>query len=1088
MRTLSSLYIFLVVLTCAAQSQTQQTISVPSPTPYSIVQRSANSRIWQQTTYEQLPSGQKIPHVHQYTEMASGLCYQKDGQWVDSKEQISILPDGTAAATNGQHQVYFPGDIYNGVITLITSDGLQMQSRPLGLSYDDGTNTVLIAELTNSVGQLIGENEVIYTNAFAGISADLLYTYKKGGFEQDVIFREQPPTAEQCGLNSAISRLQLLTEFFNTASPVESTAVVNGQDGLQDTTLTFGSMTMVHGRAFLTGNGNTQSRFNSISVNKSWTVVDDRTLLVEETPCNQINPALKTLPLSTSPRTVSHSSNLYKISSKRILPVARGIENTATKIQLARLDSGQKPGVVFDYITVGSAATNFTFQGDMTYYISDEFDLSGTNIFEGGTVIKCNGSGILHIMANGAIDCLTGPYRPAVFTSWNDNTVGEGITGSSGAPDLSDVTWGFFQIDGSTAAVHDMRFSYGWIGLYENSDTTITVRNSQFFNVLVPLFSHQVNIYNSLIGYSTNEEAEIQENQYPEIWIEGSGLVAENVTADSGYALINADNSGEVLSLTNCLITSQLFTNADNGATLMTNAVVYLPAPSVPVYQVVGGGNYYLTNGSPYRSYGTTNVDLTLFSDLAKRTTWPPVVYDGTNISGLATLSPAVPRDISSTPDLGYHYDPLDYVFGGCNLNSNLTFTAGTAVGWFEDGSDPSSGQPYGILLNAGANLSFNGNATQPCYFSRFAMAQEGANGNWLGSGWMGAIIFAGSSPIPQLSANFTKWTDNTSGNIFRDTGSSADGAAGFLNCEFYGGGYNGGISTYEMSSLYFTNCLFFRSMINLWDSPNFTLENCTFYNGSLDMDRSTPVFWLIENSSFDGTAINWSDAYGGSSANTLMNYNAYNTNNLSWQTYPWYPPYNGTNEVVGTSDVMVTNFNWQTSWFGNFYLPTNSLILQMGSTNANQLGLYHFTTQTNQIVNGTNIVDIGYHYVATDQYGNPLDSNGNGIPDYLEDSSGRGILGPQITLITPITGASYPEPATIPLLANVTDWSSTVTNVNLLHDAVTITEIPAQPYSYSWPIVAAGSYSLTGIAQDLSGLSATSSIINVTITNFCSY
>ena len=37
--------------------------------------------------------------------------------------------------------------------------------------------------------------------------------------------------------------------------------------------------------------------------------------------------------------------------------------------------------------------------------------------------------------------------------------------------------------------------------------------------------------------------------------------------------------------------------------------------------------------------------------------------------------------------------------------------------------------------------------------------------------------------------------------------------------------------------------------------------------------------------------------------------------------------------------------------------------------------------------------MDIGYHYVATDAYGNPLDSNGDGIPDYLEDVNGNGLV-----------------------------------------------------------------------------------------------
>jgi len=36
--------------------------------------------------------------------------------------------------------------------------------------------------------------------------------------------------------------------------------------------------------------------------------------------------------------------------------------------------------------------------------------------------------------------------------------------------------------------------------------------------------------------------------------------------------------------------------------------------------------------------------------------------------------------------------------------------------------------------------------------------------------------------------------------------------------------------------------------------------------------------------------------------------------------------------------------------------------------------------------------VDIGYHYVATDTNGNPLDTNGDGIPDYIEDANGDGV------------------------------------------------------------------------------------------------
>ena len=183
-------WMFLVFLSLQAQTIYRAGV-LPAPTPYAVVSRDANSAIWQRTTYKETFDGTIEPQVHSFVELATGLNHFINGQYVPSTEEIDLSPDGnSASATNSQHQVYFPGDIDNGAIKLVTPDGQTLISQSLGLGYFDGSNSVLIAVLTNSTGAILTSgNQVIYTNAFAGLNADLLYTYTRAGFEQDVILR-----------------------------------------------------------------------------------------------------------------------------------------------------------------------------------------------------------------------------------------------------------------------------------------------------------------------------------------------------------------------------------------------------------------------------------------------------------------------------------------------------------------------------------------------------------------------------------------------------------------------------------------------------------------------------------------------------------------------------------------------------------------------------------------------------------------------------------------------------------------------------------------------------------------------------------
>src|SRR5207244_2975200 len=76
----------------------------------------------------------------------------------------------------------------------------------------------------------------------------------------------------------------------------------------------------------------------------------------------------------------------------------------------------------------------------------------------------------------------------------------------------------------------------------------------------------------------------------------------------------------------------------------------------------------------------------------------------------------------------------------------------------------------------------------------------------------------------------------------------------------------------------------------------------------------------------------------------------------------------------------------------GRFYQPTNSPLINADTnTTADQVGLFHFCTTTNQVREGSSALDLSLHFVALDTNGLAVDSDGGGVPDYLENFSGDG-------------------------------------------------------------------------------------------------
>ncbi len=199
----NSIIVIALLVTIAAKAQTGSVVSgppaaLPKPTPYQIVERGANQQVWERTVYELGTNGTVVAKKHRLVELATGKNYLKNGQWVESSEQITILPQGGAQAVQGQHQAKFPGNIYKGQIELVTPDNKHLKSRPLAISFDDGQNTVLIGQLKHSVGVLVASNRVIYPDAFSGIKADIVFEISErlvfpiGGFKGAIADAGEP--------------------------------------------------------------------------------------------------------------------------------------------------------------------------------------------------------------------------------------------------------------------------------------------------------------------------------------------------------------------------------------------------------------------------------------------------------------------------------------------------------------------------------------------------------------------------------------------------------------------------------------------------------------------------------------------------------------------------------------------------------------------------------------------------------------------------------------------------------------------------------------------------------------------------------
>lgn len=458
---------FLLVVAVSVSFSIPAAASSAEEGEYVIAERGQHHQVWRKLTPQTNELGEIAYRTNSFTQLATGLNRQQNGRWIESAPEIVI--DGNRALAHGAaHEAIFAGNVNSpNAIQVKTPEGAWLKGRIYGIAYHDvaaGTN-VLIGELKDSAGQLVGTNKVRYPDAFTGIEGvDVEYTYRKSGISQCIVFRgASPPGPEEYGLNPERTDLLVLTEFTEFPNPTVKKREWNAEtERVEDETISFGaSMRMGCGQAFEIKHGVPGKRRTDVT--KSWQILSARNFVVERVRYRQVKSELKLLPAHDSSSVTNGTASVKRKArwfAEGTLPLTEGFaanapsnlappDNGAGELQFAILESSSPEselysGFVLDWEMVYSGWLQYFFCG-YTYVIFDEVHLSEA-YFEPGSVVKFqpyeygyryNSLWVDGPLSWGGGQCAGTAY--ALLTSVNDDANGEPIYGySTGSPQWGD--------------------------------------------------------------------------------------------------------------------------------------------------------------------------------------------------------------------------------------------------------------------------------------------------------------------------------------------------------------------------------------------------------------------------------------------------------------------------------------------------------------------------------------------------------------------------------------------------------------------------------------------------------------------------
>ncbi len=542
--------------------------------------------------------------------------------------------------------------------------------------------------------------------------------------------------------------------------------------------------------------------------------------------------------------------------------------------------------------------------------------------------------------------CDTTNYLPAVFTCYEDGTVGVELDGSTTSPSqYENDAFYFFSGDWEFRNVRFSHFSYPIV----SEGGSLTFRNAQFIDstVVFETGSVEINIFNGLF----KDCAMIYEGGAP-------NFLGEHVTVDN-TTVFGYSYSPETTSAT--LKNSLLYEVTDDPPAYAGN---YIPSatesPTSPPFDTpMEGGGYYLSSASSLRNVNTDeDIDSALQNELSEMTTHAPALLTGTPSVDIV-LAPSVARDVST---IGYHYPVLDHIVKDLALeNTSLTIKGGAVIGVAVDANS------VGVSLQPGKLVSI-GTATRPNHFVRLNQVQENAVDR------VPTMVSSGADDefAPELTARFTEFSSLAGEADLITMGDE------FARMELSHSALINGNLAVDMNPgndqiVGLTNTLF-QSVVSTFTgdaTASLYAYNNLFKDGEFNVTGANSA-WRVYDNVFDHATVSdtGSGAQGGKNA-----YVPSTADQLSFDSAP----------------EPLTSLTYVSGPLGRYYISGTTLE-DLGSRDADDAGLYHFTTQASlESIEEDSAVDIGLHYVSLAANGFPYDTDADGLPDYFEDANGNG-------------------------------------------------------------------------------------------------